>query len=106
MDDAEQATAQSSARIAPPAAALAGWTAARLDAAGAEAFCHGQAVALHGGLATQDPQRPSAAGLPAGLVRVHDTGGALIGVGAVDGGRLRPVRILHADRPDARVLPA
>ena len=80
------------ARVAPPAAALAGWAEARLDAAQAEAFCHGPAV--DGGCA------------PAGLVRVHDGSGALIGVGAVESGRLRPVRILHADRPDARVLPA
>jgi tRNA pseudouridine55 synthase len=80
------------ARVAPPAAALAGWTEVRLDVPRAEAFRHGQAV--DGG------------GVPDGLVRVHDASGALIGVGAVDVGRLRPIRILHADRPDARILPA
>jgi tRNA pseudouridine55 synthase len=79
-------------RIAPPEAALAGWPEARLDAPRAEAFRHGQGV--------------DGAGVPEGLVRVHDGAGAFIGVGTVDGGRLRPVRILHADRPDARVLPA
>jgi tRNA pseudouridine55 synthase len=80
------------AHVAPPAAALALWPEVRLDAVAAEAFSHGQGV--------------QGAGAPAGLVRVHDREGALIGVGAVDGGWLRPVRILHADRPDARVLPA
>jgi len=82
------------ARVAPPEAALAGWAVARLDPVRAEAFRHGQPV--------------ESAGAARGLVRVHEEGGALIGVGAVDaeGGRLRPVRILHADRPDARVLPA
>jgi tRNA pseudouridine55 synthase len=80
------------ARILAPAAALAGWAEARLDDAQATAFCHGQAV--------------SGGGLASGLVRVHDPRGALIGVGAVDAGQLRPVRILHADHPDARVLPA
>jgi tRNA pseudouridine55 synthase len=80
------------ARVVPPEAALAGWPEARLDAARAEAFRHGQAV--------------ESGAIAAGLARVHDGDGTLIGVGAVDGGRLRPVRILHADRPDARVLPA
>ena len=82
------------ARIAPPDAALAGWFEVRLDAAGTTAFRHGQPV--------------GSAGSPPGLVRVHDGAGALVGVGMVDadGGRLRPIRILHADRPDARVLPA
>jgi len=81
------------ARVLPPAAALVGWPEVHLDAARADAFRHGQA--LDGG--------PAASG----LVRVHETGGALIGVGAVDATRrLRPIRILHADHSDARVLPA
>ena len=80
-------------RVAPPAAALAGWTEVRLDARRATAFRHGQAV--DGGAAP-------------GLVRVHDEDGTLIGIGEIDAGtgRLQPVRILHADRSDARVLPA
>ena len=80
-------------RIAPPEAALAGWPAIRLDGARAEAFRHGQTI--------ESP------GVGAGHARVHDADGALIGVGIVDArGGVRPVRILHADRPDARVLPA
>jgi tRNA pseudouridine55 synthase len=81
-------------RIDAPEAALAGWVEARLDAAAATAFRHGQAV--------ESP------GTPAGLVRVHDSAGTLVGVGTIDAerGRLQPIRILHADRPDARVLPA
>jgi tRNA pseudouridine55 synthase len=81
-------------RIAPPEAALASWPAVHLDTMRAGAFRHGQ---------------PVDADAAAGLVRVHGDDGALIGVGVVDadeGRRLRPVRILHADRSDARVLPA
>jgi tRNA pseudouridine55 synthase len=80
------------ARIVPPAAALAGWPEIRLDRTRADAFRHGQPLpATHAG---------------PGFLRVHDVDGALIGVGTVDNARLRPVRILHADRSDARVLPA
>src|SRR5205807_2479194 len=41
-------------------------------------------------------------------VRVHDVTGTLIGVGAIteDGRQVKPVRILHADRPGTRILPA
>ena len=82
------------ARVAPPEAALAAWTAVNLDVARADAFRHGQPVECLEACV--------------GLVRVHDAVGGLIGVGAVEaGGRgLRPIRILHADRSDARVLPA
>jgi tRNA pseudouridine55 synthase len=85
-------TAALRARILPPEAALAGWPAVHLDRACAEAFRHGQAV--------------DGTGSGPGLTRVHEDAGPLIGVGAVQGGRLQPVRILHADRPDPRVLPA
>ena len=72
--------AELEAHIGPPASALG-------------AFRHGQTV--------------EGAPSTTGFARVHDTQGTLIGVGAVDSaGRLRPVRILHADRSDARVLPA
>lgn len=82
------------ARISAPEVALAGWVETRLDAAAVTAFRHGQAV--------------QSLGTPAGLVRVHDSAGTLVGVGTIDveHSRLRPIRILHADRPDARVLPA
>ena len=79
-------------RILPPEAALAGWPAVHLDRMRGEAFRHGQTV--------------EAAGAASGLVRVHEQAGPLIGVGEVQGGRVKPVRILHADRQDARVLPA
>ena len=81
------------AHIGPPASALAEWPEIRLDTVRADAFRHGQF--LEGVAST------------AGFARVHDAEGALIGVGAVDSARrLRPIRILHADRSDARVLPA
>jgi tRNA pseudouridine55 synthase len=81
------------ARIAPPDAALRAWPEIRLDKVRAHAFRHGQAV--------------EAASATAGFARVHDADGSLIGVGTVDAaGGLRPIRILHADRSDARVLPA
>ena len=81
------------AQIKPPEAALSGWPHVTLDSAGAQAFRHGRVVR-------------SVATTP-GLARVHDVEGSLIGVGAVDDARhLRPIRILHADRPDARRRPA
>src|SRR5207247_977952 len=41
-------------------------------------------------------------------VRVHDAAGGLLGIATVaaDGCQIKPVRILHADRPGTRVLPA
>jgi tRNA pseudouridine55 synthase len=79
------------ARIKAPVSAVAGWPEIRLDPAAADAFRHGRPVAD--------------VGVEAGLARVHDPDGTLIGVGAVDhAARVRPIRILHADRPDARRL--
>jgi tRNA pseudouridine55 synthase len=91
-------------RIAAPDTALAGWRAVQLDARAAEAFRHGRGLDGRGHV-LPSPAQP---GRDAALVRVHGPDGVLIGVGAVDGqdGRLRPVRILHADHPRARVLPA
>lgn len=80
------------ARILPPEAALAGWPAVHLDRTRADAFRHGQTV--------------EAGARAAGFTRVHEETGPLIGVGTVHDGRVKPVRILHADRQDARVLPA
>jgi tRNA pseudouridine55 synthase len=84
------------ARVLPPGSALAGWPTARLDAAAARAFVNGQAVAA------------GAAAVPAGAhVAVHEDDGRLLGVGqATSDGRLRPLRLLHADRPGSPVLPA
>jgi tRNA pseudouridine55 synthase len=84
------------ARVLPPASALAGWGAVRVDAAAAARFEHGQPV-----------EAAPADAPPGALVRVHAADGRLLGVGEVGGGgRTRPVRILHADRPGTRVLPA
>jgi hypothetical protein len=82
--------------VQPAEAALAGWPALRLDARAAGRFEHGQAVEV------------APAGAAAGtLVRVHAAEGRLLGVGEVAvGGRTRPVRVLHADRPGTRVRPA
>ncbi len=84
------------ARVQAADAALAGWPAVRLDARAAAQFEHGQPVAI----------APAGAG-PGTLVRVHAAEGQLLGVGEVlEGQRTRPVRMLHADRPGSRVLPA
>jgi tRNA pseudouridine55 synthase len=84
------------ARVRPPESALAGWPALRLDARAEARFAHGQPVEI-----------APAGTTPGALVRVHATDGRLLGVGEVaTGGRTRPVRILHADRPGTRVLPA
>jgi tRNA pseudouridine55 synthase len=84
------------ARVLPIDCALSEWPAARLDAEGARNFRHGQAAEL-------------APPVPGGrLVRVYDDLGALLGVGeAATGGRsVRPVRIVHADRPGTSARPA
>jgi len=84
-------------RVRPAQTALAGWPGVALDERSAREFLHGQAVHLG---------RPE--GVAQGHVRVHDRAGLMIGVGllATDGSRIRPVRILHADRPGTRVLQA
>jgi tRNA pseudouridine55 synthase len=84
------------ARVLPVDSALADWPAARLDFEGARHFRHGQPAEL----------APPLAG--ARLVRVYDELGALLGVGeAATGGRsVRPVRMVHADRPGTSVRPA
>jgi len=83
--------------VRPVEAALAGWPVVRLDAPGAATFGHGQAADVI----------PAAAATE-GFVRVHDLAGPMIGVGELmaGGSKVRPVRILHADRPRTRILPA
>jgi len=84
-------------RMRPVETALAGWPSVRLDGPGAAAFGHGQAADVI----------PAAAALE-GFVRVHDADGPMIGVGELTAGgsKVKPVRILHADRPRTRILPA
>ena len=79
-----------------PDAALAGWPVVRLEAREAAAFLHGQHVAATAS-ATRDE-----------LVRVRDADDTVLGVGrAFAGGtRVRPERIVHADRAGTRILPA
>jgi tRNA pseudouridine55 synthase len=85
-----------SAWLRPPESALAGWPALRLDTRATARFEHGQTVEV--------APAATAAGT---LVRVHAADGRLLGVGEVAaGGRTRPVRVLHADRPGTRVRPA
>jgi tRNA pseudouridine55 synthase len=83
-------------RVQPPETALAGWAAVRLDDHGAATFVNGQPASVV----------PAAAG--GGFVRVHDVSGLFLGVGELmaAGRSVKPVRILHADRPGTRVLPA
>ena len=77
-------------------AALADWPAARLDGERARQFCHGQSAELDEPLGVTR------------LVRVYDAGQTLLGVGETDasGRRVRPVRMLHADRPRTSARPA
>jgi len=83
-------------RVRPAETALAGWAAVRLDAPGAAAFVNGQPASVV----------PAPSG--GGFVRVHNASGVLLGVGELmaAGRNVRPVRVLHADRPGTRVLPA
>jgi tRNA pseudouridine55 synthase len=83
------------ARVRPAESALRDWPALRLEARAAGRFEHGQSVEI-----------VPADTAPGALVRVHAADGRLLGVGEVGaGGRTRPVRVLHADRPGTRVLP-
>ena len=84
-------------RLLPPEAALSRWNAVRLGARAAMAFIHGQPADI-----AAFPEARAA------LVRVHDESGTMLGVGELlAGGRaVKPSRILHADRPGPRVLPA
>ncbi|HEY3100513.1 MAG TPA: tRNA pseudouridine(55) synthase TruB [Methylomirabilota bacterium] len=84
------------AHVLPPDAGLAHLPAASLDAAGVRRFVHGQPA---------DVTAPLTAGA---LVRVYDGDGVLLGVGEVapGGAGVRPVRMVHADRPGSSVRPA
>lgn len=86
------------ARLLPPEAALVHWPAVTLGSEAARAFAHGQSV----------PAGPLAGTPATRYARVHEPSGALLGVGELtpDGARVRPVRVLHVDRPGTRVLPA
>jgi tRNA pseudouridine55 synthase len=83
------------ARVLPPEAAMAGWPVVRLEPRVAAAFLNGQSV-------TAVPYPPGAAR----FVAVHASVGGFLGVGEFLGGRVKPARILHADGPGPRVLPA
>jgi len=78
-------------RVLPPDSALLAMPEARLGEAGARAFANGQSV--------------SEPGVP-GLVRVYAADGSLLGIGVRRGHLLKPERLLHADTPRPRVLPA
>lgn len=96
--DIAAATAESLwAHVLAPEAALGHWSAVQLGAAVAIAFVHGQPVEV-----ATSPERSH------GFVRVHDEAGLMLGVGELAGGgrMVKPSRILHADRPRTRVLPA
>ena len=80
------------ARVLAPDTALLALAPVQLDAAGARAFAHGQAVAVSDRVA--------------GLVRVYGPDGGLLGVGQGLGDRVKPERLLHADPPRPSVLPA
>ena len=60
-------------------------------------FVHGQTVEV--------PAAVAPAARP-GLVRVYEPGGDFLGLGILRDGRLKPERLLHADRPRTPVLPA
>jgi tRNA pseudouridine55 synthase len=79
-------------RLLPPDAPLGGVPEARLDATGLRAFLHGQMVDAPGAA------RP-------GLARVYGPDGDFLGIGLLRDGRLKPERLLHADRPGTPVLP-
>ena len=79
------------ARALPPDSALQAMPAVRLSEQATRAFANGQSVTEPGA---------------AGLVRVYGADGALLGIGVRRGALLKPERLLHADTPRSRVLPA
>lgn len=85
------------ARVLPSEAVLRHWRAVHLTGPAATAFLHGQAVDVPI-LAKRSPR----------LVRVHDEGGRMLGVGELlgDGRAVKPCRILHADPQRTPVVPA
>lgn len=85
------------ARIQPPQRALAGWPLVRLMPSAAAEFLHGQAVEA----------TPPLDG-DVRFVAVYGVDDRFLGVGerSPAGSRIRPARILHADHPGSRVLPA
>jgi len=95
-DLVEMTTSALWTRVLPPDAALAHLPAARLDASGARRFVHGQSADV----------RPPLAG--PGPARVYDASDVLLGVGEIapTGASVRPVRMVHADRPGSSVRPA
>lgn len=82
-------------RVRPPREALAGWPSVRLAAPAAGRFRQGQAVPVEAGPGP-DTSR---------VLVLGDGDDALLGIGEVEGGRVQPIRILHADDPGTRVLP-
>jgi tRNA pseudouridine55 synthase len=85
-------------RVLPPESALAEWPVVRLDARATSSFLHGQTVAAIPSATPSGPGRR--------FLAVHTVGGGFLGVGELMGGRIKPVRIFHADHPGSRVLPA
>ena len=83
-------------QLLPPDSALIGMPELRLADTPARAFLHGQAVALLGAAAPGDGV----------LLRVYGPDGAFLGIGSRRGPSVKPDRLLHADPPRARVLPA
>jgi tRNA pseudouridine55 synthase len=79
------------ARLLPPDSVLAAMQEARLSEQGTRAFVNGQSVT--------DPGTP-------GPVRVYGADGVLLGIGMRRGALVKPERLLHADPPRPRVLPA
>jgi tRNA pseudouridine55 synthase len=83
-------------QLLPPDSALIGMPELHLADTPARAFLHGQAVAVQG---ATDPGDGA-------LLRVYGPDGAFLGIGSRRGSSVKPDRLLHADPPRARVLPA
>jgi tRNA pseudouridine55 synthase len=79
-------------RLLPPDSALAVMEEVRLPSPAARAFLNGQSVTHDGGAP--------------GPVRVYGSDGAFLGIGSRRGALVKPERLLHADSPRPRILPA
>ena len=78
-------------RLLPPDSALEVMQQVRLPSLAVRAFLNGQSVTLDGA---------------PGPVRVYGPDGAFLGIGSRRGALVKPERLLHADSPRPRVLPA
>jgi tRNA pseudouridine55 synthase len=83
----DEAVAEVDRKVLPPLAAVSHLPLVSVDDAAVEKLCHGNPIEV-----------PASIVQPAGIeAAILNEGGTLIGVGCIDGGKLRPVKILMGE---------